>query len=63
MHLRLLIYEDKICAAPGLLILGLAIGQTWAVECLTSSKMLRSVQDTDAAEGAWVSNVYLAFSA
>lgn len=63
MQLHLLIYPHKICAAPGFLIMGLATEQTWDDECLASSKKLRSVQDRDAAEGPWVTNVYLTFSA
>lgn len=66
MQLHLLIYPHKICAAPGFLILGLATEQTWDDECLTSSKKLRSVQDLGQegpAEGPWVTNVYLTFSA
>ena len=63
MHLHLLIYQHKICAVPGFLILGLSAEQTWAVECLISSEKLRTVQDRNAAEGPWVTNVRLTFSA
>lgn len=56
-------FTHKICAAPGFLILGLATAQTWTVAPVASSKKLGSVQGRDAAEGPWVTNVYLTFSA